>query len=676
MEEKNLEFDLDDILKEFGTQQEEEPAQEAPAQQEVPAEEEPAQQEEPIPETQEETVTADTIRLDDIAQAVQVSNPSGYEPVEEEDEEEVQPPEEEPQEAFEDGWEPVYDQPMGDYIPPEPIVFRPRSRLHELKRKLIEGPEKRYSELTEMGVAKLKAAIFLCFIVVLLSAAATVLHAMGYVPENRLRLMVFIQFFAMMVSALLGSYQLLDGVADLFRKRFSLNTLLVFTFIACCADGVFGLREQRIPCCAAFSLEMLMSLWSAYHKRTIELGQMDTLRRAVRLDGVCKMADYYEENDGLLRREAQVEDFMDVYNKPTDPEKTQGRYGIVALCVSIAAAAVAVVLHNISFGVQVLAVSLLAAVPASSFISVSRPMALLEKRLHKLGSLICGWQGVASLSGKVVFPLHHTDLFPLGSCKMNGVKFYGERDPDEVVAYATALITAEDGGLAPLFTHLLDSRNGRHYDVQELHTYGNGGIGCVVNDEPVLAGDLAFMKTMGVEVPEGVKVEQAVYVAIDGELCGLFAITYTKSRSSASGLATLCSYKGLRPILTSNDFMQTETFVRSKFNLKSRRLLFPEPAVRTALSAKELPEDAQVCAVTTEQGLAPVAYAVSGSRALKAAAKAGVGIHMAGGILGLVMMAALAVLGAQQLLTPLNLFLYELVWMIPGILATEWTRSV
>ena len=32
MEEKNLEFDLDDILKEFGTQQEEEPAQEAPAQ--------------------------------------------------------------------------------------------------------------------------------------------------------------------------------------------------------------------------------------------------------------------------------------------------------------------------------------------------------------------------------------------------------------------------------------------------------------------------------------------------------------------------------------------------------------------------------------------------------------------------------------------------------------------
>ena len=36
----------------------------------------------------------------------------------------------------------------------------------------------------------------------------------------------------------------------------------------------------------------------------------------------------------------------------------------------------------------------------------------------------------------------------------------------------------------------------------------------------------------------------------------------------------------------------------------------------------------------------------------------------------------LTVLGALELLTPANMFLYHLVWMIPGLLITEWTRSV
>jgi hypothetical protein len=49
---------------------------------------------------------------------------------------------------------------------------------------------------------------------------------------------------------------------------------------------------------------------------------------------------------------------------------------------------------------------------------------------------------------------------------------------------------------------------------------------------------------------------------------------------------------------------------------------------------------------------------------------------MIGGILGMLMMLVLAIIGATNLLTPANLFLYELVWMVPGLLITEWTRSI
>ena len=47
-----------------------------------------------------------------------------------------------------------------------------------------------------------------------------------------------------------------------------------------------------------------------------------------------------------------------------------------------------------------------------------------------------------------------------------------------------------------------------------------------------------------------------------------------------------------------------------------------------------------------------------------------------GGVLGLGIMVVLTVIGATHLLTPMNMFLYQLVWMIPVFLFTEWTRSV
>ena len=72
----------------------------------------------------------------------------------------------------------------------------------------------------------------------------------------------------------------------------------------------------------------------------------------------------------------------------------------------------------------------------------------------------------------------------------------------------------------------------------------------------------------------------------------------------------------------------------------------------------------------------PFAYAVAGARAVRTASIIGVVMHLLGGILGLAIMLTLAILGEGDLLTPSNLFLYELVWIIPGLLVTEWTRSI
>ena len=663
----NLELDFEEIMREFGSESASAPVKIA----------------QPV---QKDDVTVDTIRLDKIRKAVsdnvseKMTETALFQPVhiEDEPEEEVPPApvEEETVEPFSEEWEPEYEEPMGDYPIPEPIVFRPKSRLKELRSKLVAGPEQRYYTLSELGLGKLQWSLVLNLIVFLFAAGFTALYAWGMIPAERLRLLVFVQFLGMLLSALLGCYRLMEGVGDMMKLRFTPNSLLVFTFVVCCVDGVLCLQELRIPVSAAFSLEMTMAIWATYDRRSTELGMMDTLRRATTLDSVVCMPDFYEGAQGYRSGQGEVEHFMDHYDAPSGPEKVLNWYSLSALAVSLAAGIMGGVRHGFSVGVQLCAASLLVGMPATAFISMHRPMAILEKQLHKLGAVLCGWHGIQAVSRKAAYPLEDKDLFPAGAAKLNGVKFYGDRDPDLVVAYATALIKANGGALVGLFSQLLDSRNGYYYTVEHINTYSGGGIGGEIGDDAVLVGTLEFMQDMGVDMGEGTRVNQAVYAAIDGELCGVFAVAYQKSKSTAAGLRTLCGYRGLTPVALCQDFMLTESFVKNKFGINSRRMAFPGRDVRRELSLREPEENDTVIALTTKEGLAPRAYAVTGARVLKSALKAGLVIHMIGGILGLLMMAVLAWVGVENILTPSNILLYELIWMIPGLLVTEWTRAI
>ena len=83
-----------------------------------------------------------------------------------------------------------------------------------------------------------------------------------------------------------------------------------------------------------------------------------------------------------------------------------------------------------------------------------------------------------------------------------------------------------------------------------------------------------------------------------------------------------------------------------------------------------------VLALTTREELVSAAYAITGARALRLSTKLGVIIHLIGGILGLIIMLVLGYLGSTELLTPVNILLYQLIWAVPGLLVTEWTRIV
>ena len=559
---------------------------------------------------------------------------------------------------------------------PKTIPLDRSAKLRELKRKLVAGPEKRYYSLSELGIGRLQLAMIANFILLLLCGLGILLYSRGMVPASRSKLMIYSQVLCLMISGLLGCGLMMDGIGDLFHLRYTMNTSLAITFVACMVDAWFCLDEQRVPFCAAFVLEMSMALLARYHKRTTEMAQLDTMRKATSLVSLVKEPQFYQKRAGILRGQGDVEDFMETYNRTSGPEIVQQVYAFVALIACTGIAVLTGLLHGTSMAVKIFSTSLLVSLPAGYFVALTRPAALLEKRLHMVGAVICGWQGVKKLCGRAVVPLRDKDLFPRGSTKLNGIKFYSDRTPAEVVSYTASLIFAAGGGLVPLFRNLLASRDGTEYPVENFRDYERGGIGGEVNGEPVLLGTLDFLEDMGVEIPQGTMVNQAIYVSIDGQLAAVIAISYAKMRSASAGLVSLCGCRKLKTLLLAGDFMMTDNFIREKFAIRTRRLILPPKEERTELAARKADPESDVLALVTRDDLVSTAYAITGSMSLRTACRLGSIIGIVGGIIGIVIMLALSYLGSEELLTPARVILYQLVWMIPSLLATEWTRVV
>lgn len=576
-------------------------------------------------------------------------------------------------EPFSENWEPEYEEPMGAYPQKEPIRFPGRDQMRVLREKLVAGPEKRYYDLAQSGVTSLRLSALLLFLVFLASAGVTLAFDWGYIGPHRIKLVIFSQLLSVLVAALLSHGRLLEGLASLLRGRFTLHTLLAITFAVCCVDGLVCLGQERVSCCSIFCLQAALAQWGASHARRREMDQMDTLRKASELHALVKVEDYYDGLPGYVTTEGQLESFMDTYHAPTAPERALHIFSGIGFMACVALAVVMSLRGGISAGVQVLTAGMLVLTPATAFISMRRPEAILEKRLHSVGTVLCGWEGVKAVEKQVTFPVSHGDLFPSDAIGMNGMKFYGSVDPDMVLCYTGSLVSYEGGSLKSVFDQLMASRYIRHAAVEEFGSYP-GGLSALVDGEPIAVGTLDFMRQMDVQVPKEAQIAGAVYTAVDGKLSGVFALRCARAKSATSGLRNLCGNGRVTPLFISRDFLLTGRFLREKLKVNARRLVYPDPEIRQELEGKLPEEEAEVVALMVRSGLPQRSFAITGALALRYAQKGGAVIHMIGGGLGLAAVAVLALIGATDLLIPANVMLYGLVWMIPGWLITEWTR--
>ena len=299
----------------------------------------------------------------------------------------------------------------------------------------------------------------------------------------------------------------------------------------------------------------------------------------------------------------------------------------------------------------------------------SLPWSRLTRRQQKSGCAVAGWDGAARVGKRRGMILTDTDLFPPGTIRLNGVKVYGE-ELGKVSAYAAAAARAAGCGLERVFEGLAVGENAPRETAQDLSFYEQGGFGCTIHGESVLLGTASFLRKQDVRLPSNINLKTGIFLAIDHQLAAVFAVKYEASENVDYALRTLRRSR-ITPILAVRDPNITPALLKRKF-YKKIKVEYPQLTDRVALSEAE--EDRGLPrALLLREGLLPYAEAVVGSRRLRTAVRRATWLSLAGSAAGVLLTAYLVSLGKFDLLTPLSLTVFLLLWTLPVLLMSDWT---
>ena len=542
-----------------------------------------------------------------------------------------------------------------------------KKRAQEQPEHTFASPEAAYAFYAAASGTRLRLLVstLLCLGSVLLLVLSTPLITGAFSDHAAV-------FSAAMLGLLLlqavCSYDVcLSGVIALLRFRFDQYSMLFLALCAVVADAFFAVAEGRTPFCTVASILLLLALWGRdllYDARRRSLRAISNMDEPV---AAIREEKAWHGYDCIFRAPGDAEQFAVQLEMPDAGSRIMRVWAPVMMAVTLALS----VLTSLRTGEHFLwawSAMLLASFPAGILIACAKPFSALARRLYRAGAAIAGWQGARILSGEAGLIVEDADLFPPQNVTQGGMKLYGSRPAPMVIGYANAVVQTAGSGLVPLFEQMMHDQNGRRYTVDTFRRYEGGGLGATIRGDVVLMGSIAFMKLMRVRVPEGTRLKQAVYLSVNGELTAVFALNYAPAESVRAGLSAVLRAGSLVPVLATRDFMITPQFLKLRYKIPPEHIEFPIVEERARLSSQEIPRTGPQGALMARSSFASFAGSVVSARTLRGAAIIAMIVALAGSVLGTALMFFLTFLGSSFSASCWNLFLYTVLWLIPGLL--------
>lgn len=460
------------------------------------------------------------------------------------------------------------------------------------------------------------------------------------------------------LTLLLSPEVFVRAARDLFRLRMGLFVPSVAAAVLSVVQSVLD-REGASYCAPVSLLFFFLMLSVAYERSAL----VHTLRTVASFDAPMGIFDTPQLLSGADSLRRDVGDTVDFLRRLTQTDTPQTLLRIYAWLLFPLTGGLAYLLSRITdidFPLAWL-LHLLGGIPFCGMLSYVRPFSALSKRLSAFGGALCGWHSARVFGGKHTIILRDGDLFPPGTISTNGMKLYGANKPARVIAYTLAALDTAKIPLCGIFETLLQAQYGRHFRATAYRFY-NGGIGIEVAGDVVLVGSLGFMREMGVHMPDGTRVRQAIYTSVNGELAGIFALRYQPNASTRAGLHDLLANRRISVVLATRDFLVTPELLAAKYDLDTQTLRFPAFAERLRLSAGAPGEAASQGALIAKDTFGAFASTVAAGRTLRTASLLSVWMSLLSGVLGVALCTLMIAWNA--LASPLHVAAFQLLWTL------------
>lgn len=469
----------------------------------------------------------------------------------------------------------------------------------------------------------------------------------------------------MMISVMFCGLDIITtGIMSIVRFKLHASALIAISCLLCTIDAFLSaasVSEKVVPFCVIPALTIAFTLLGSVmnarsNKIILNTAAASKHPYVVTAESELSGGDITlvkgrKPIDGIVRRTEEDGPDESVFGVLTP------YFVVAALVLSIIAA---VISKDFSSFAHILSGIFVCAAPIAMLITFPMPFFISIKSLIRSGSTIAGWSGLYDIGKAKHLIVTDGDLFPKGCVKISRTRVFAGMEPERIISFAGSIISASGSAMVHPFAELMRKAGGGLMPVEAFSVHESGGLTAMIDGEDVYCGNAAFMRLMGVVLPEKYVLNNGVYIAVAGVICGVFEMEYTASDAVKSALEELVG-SDRHAIFAVRDFNITPSMLSVKFDMPTDGFDFPPYSERYAISGAEPSEASKPAALISREGLSALVSLADHGKMLFSRIRLSVMLSVVSAVVGMLVMFILSLSALPSVVTALS---YLLAWLL------------
>ncbi len=469
----------------------------------------------------------------------------------------------------------------------------------------------------------------------------------------------------MMISVMLCGLDIITtGIMSIVRLKLHASALIVISCLLCMIDAFLSaanVSDKLVPFCVIPSLTIAFTLLGCVLNARSSRVILNTAA-AVRNPFILTAQSDISGGDITLVKGSRSVDGIVRRTEEDGPDESV--FGVLTPYLVIAAVVLsliaAIVSKSFASFAHILSGIFVCAAPIAMLIGFPLPFFISIKSLIRSGSTIAGWSGLYDIGKAKHIIISDTDLFPKGCVRISRTRVFAGMKPERIISFAGSIISASGSSMTAPFNELMRKAGGSLMPVEAFSVHESGGLTAMIDGEDVYCGNAAFMRLMGVALPEKYVLSNGVYVAAAGIICGVFEMEYTASDAVRDALSRLVA-SGRHAIFAVRDFNITPQMLSVKFDMPTDGFDFPPYSERYAISGAEPAEDSKPAALISREGLMPLVSLADHGKLLFGRIRLSVMLNALSAVIGMLVMFVISLSALPGVVTALS---YLLAWLL------------